>query len=190
MLNLEKLENLRFEKYNRIKEKLSVKWKLIFELLTILDQIKTEFSMRRVNGIGTTLLGVSRMDKNNVATATQWFTILFLPIIPLVRYYVQFLPPEGSEYSYIILSKDKLNIKEILKTYLFGWIIVPILLFGSIMGAIYFIIFLSNFTFVKAHTNIFGYVFVIGLIIGWLFCFFYFWGKWKKNKYHPQNNKN
>ncbi len=90
----------------------------------------------RINGIGTTLLGVSDMDQDGIATATLWFTFLFLPIIPLRRYRVQFLPSQGAGYSYQILSLEKRSIPEILKTYLLGWIGAPVLIFGPLFFAI------------------------------------------------------
>lgn len=90
----------------------------------------------RLNGIGTTLLGVSDMDENGVAIATMWFTFLFLPIIPLARYQVQFLPHAGSGASFDILRQDKLVFKEVLKTYLSGWILAPALILGPIILAV------------------------------------------------------
>ncbi len=90
----------------------------------------------RLNGIGTTLLGVSKMDENGVAIATLWFTFLFLPIIPLARYQVQFLPHTGSGVSFDILRPDKLVFKEVLRTYLSGWILAPALILGPIILAV------------------------------------------------------
>ena len=90
----------------------------------------------RLNGIGTTLLGVSDMDENGVAIATVWFTFLFFPIIPLARYQVQFLPQKGSGASFDILRQDKLVFKEVLKTYLSGWILAPALILGPIILAV------------------------------------------------------
>jgi len=39
----------------------------------------------RISGIGTTLLGVSSLDAEAIATATEWFTFIYLPI----RYHPQ-----------------------------------------------------------------------------------------------------
>lgn len=90
----------------------------------------------RLNGIGITLLGVSDMDQDGVATATLWFTFLFLPLIPLHRYRVQFLPSQGAGYSFQILSQENHSLSEILKTYLLGWIVAPVLIFGPLFFAI------------------------------------------------------
>jgi len=76
------------------------------------------------------------MDQDGVATATLWFTFVFLPLIPLRRYRVQFLPSQGAGYSYQVLSEEKRSISEILKTYLLGWIVSPILIFGPLFFAI------------------------------------------------------
>ncbi|MCP4538462.1 MAG: hypothetical protein GY832_15105 [Chloroflexi bacterium] len=76
------------------------------------------------------------MDKNCVATATLWFTFAYLPIVPLAYYRVQFLPHKGSGFSYQVLSRESLNGFEILKTYMFGWLICPALIFGPLVPAI------------------------------------------------------
>lgn len=90
----------------------------------------------RINGIGTTLLGVSDMDENGVAIAMLWFTFLFFPIIPLRRYRVQFLPSQGSGYAYQILSQEVHCLPEILKTYISGLLLAPLLIFGPMVLAI------------------------------------------------------
>ena len=84
----------------------------------------------RINGIGTTFLGISKQDENGVATATNWFTIFFLPIFPFTRVQVRFFPSQGSGFTFELLSYQKLVFKEILKTYLLGWIIFPLLIFA------------------------------------------------------------
>ncbi|MEJ5309222.1 MAG: hypothetical protein WHX52_05590 [Anaerolineae bacterium] len=76
------------------------------------------------------------MDQEGVATATLWFTFVFLPLIPLRRYRVQFLPAQGAGYSYQVISEEKHSISEILKTYLLGWIVAPVLIFGPLFFAI------------------------------------------------------
>jgi hypothetical protein len=90
----------------------------------------------RINGIGTTLLSVSKMDCDGNATATVWFTFLFLPIFPIRRYQVQFLPHQGSGFSYRILSEERLQFQEILKTYLYGWLVAPTLILGPLLFGI------------------------------------------------------
>lgn len=85
--------------------------------------------MSTLNGIGTTLLGISPQNAQNEASATRWFTFLFLPIAPLKRYTVRFLPHKGSGFSYQILSEEPLNWREVALTYLSGWLLMPLLLF-------------------------------------------------------------
>lgn len=82
----------------------------------------------RINGIGITFLGISKQDENGIATATAWFTFVYLPIFPISRSKVRFLPHRGNGFSYELISKEKLVLKEILKTYLFGWILYPIII--------------------------------------------------------------
>lgn len=82
----------------------------------------------RINGIGTTFLGVSEQDENGIAAATAWFTFIYLPIFPISRMRVRFLPHKGSGFAYELISKDKLVFKEILITYLYGWILYPLVI--------------------------------------------------------------
>jgi hypothetical protein len=90
----------------------------------------------RINGIGTTFLGVSELDSDGVAIATLWFTFLFLPAIPLKRYRVQFLPHQGSGYAYQVIRPEGHKLADILKTYLSGWVLAPALIFGPMILAI------------------------------------------------------
>ena len=85
--------------------------------------------MSTINGIGTTSLGISTQNERNEATATRWFTFFYLPIAPLRRYTVCFLPHKGSGFSFQILSEGSLNWREVVLTYVSGWLLMPLLLF-------------------------------------------------------------
>lgn len=84
----------------------------------------------RINGIGATLLGISAPDEFGNSTATTWFTFIYLPLIPVGRMTVRFLEHKGSGFSYTIIKKEKLVLTEIFRTYLFGWILFPLMIFG------------------------------------------------------------
>ena len=88
--------------------------------------------MSTLNGIGTTLLGISPQNEQSEATATRWFTFFYLPIVPLKRYTVRFLPHKGSGFSYYILANEPLNWREVVLTYLYGWLLMPLLIFWPI----------------------------------------------------------
>lgn len=90
----------------------------------------------RINGTGTTLLGISPMDSSGVATATRWITFLYLPVVPLARYRVHFLPNKGRGFSYQELERLGLNGREILTTYLFFWLVIPLVLLAPFVLAI------------------------------------------------------
>ena len=82
----------------------------------------------RINGIGVTLLGISPMDSQHRATATLWFTLVFLPVVPLRRYYLQFLPPRGNGFTYRILERRRFDLWDLFKTYAFGWVVYPLII--------------------------------------------------------------
>jgi hypothetical protein len=85
------------------------------------------------NGIGFDLKGFTRKDASGRCFATRYFTVVHLPLVPLDRFYLQ----EGSvQYQDLGLSSNtltryritgwsRLRVGEILRTYLFSWIIGP-----------------------------------------------------------------
>ncbi len=83
-----------------------------------------------LGGIGTALLGVRPSAAEGESTATEWFTFIYLPVIPLARYRLHFLPHKGSGFSYKIVEREPLRGREVLITYLNGWILTPIVLFS------------------------------------------------------------
>ncbi len=89
----------------------------------------------RINGIGTTLLGISKPDEEGISTATNWFTFVFLPIFPIGRMRVKFLPHTGSGFSYQIISNEKLVLAEMLKTLLYCWVLIPLVGFAPLILA-------------------------------------------------------
>ncbi|MCB9422203.1 MAG: hypothetical protein H6667_20540 [Ardenticatenaceae bacterium] len=92
--------------------------------------------MMRLNGIGLTFLGIAPMDENNETTTTRWFTFLFLPILPLGRSRIRFLPHKGTGFSYVELGREPIVWREVALTYLFGWIIFPALIFWPLVLAV------------------------------------------------------
>jgi hypothetical protein len=90
--------------------------------------------MSTLNGIGIRFNRVSRPDNKGHVKATMWVTFLYLPIIPLWKAEVireNSLPLR--EFKYRVIHKLPLDVKEILITYLYGWILIPILMFGPIV---------------------------------------------------------
>ncbi|MFE7531209.1 hypothetical protein ACFU7Y_36690 [Kitasatospora sp. NPDC057542] len=93
------------------------------------------------NGFGRTMLGKTRVDAAGACFATRWFTMLMLPIRPLGRYYVK----EGETVSvsgragastdtteYVFLGEAELRASEVIRTYLFCWVVVPLVVAGPV----------------------------------------------------------
>lgn len=87
--------------------------------------------MYSLNGTGTTLYGKSDIDSRDGSyVATKWFIFLLFPIIPFGSYRVWrgetktkfFLPGYETQYRTI---RVKTNWKQVIKTYLFFWVLVP-----------------------------------------------------------------
>jgi hypothetical protein len=92
--------------------------------------------MSTLNGIGTTLLGIGPPNERGEATATRWVTLFYAPIVPLNRYTLRFLPHRGSGFRYEILTQEKLAWGEIAQTYLYGWLLFPLLIFWPMSIAV------------------------------------------------------
>lgn len=83
----------------------------------------------RINGIGTTYLGFGDRDDRDRAYATLWFTFLFAPLVPLARHHLQLLPHQGAGFSVQVIEQTPLVAKEVVRTLLFGWLLIPLALF-------------------------------------------------------------
>lgn len=94
-------------------------------------------SMGRTNGCGKAFLLTSRKDRNGCNFAILWFTLLYVPVVPLGRYSIRV-----GEETYVSLSRHRslsttvyhvvgatpVVRKEILLTYLIA-LLIPIVTF-------------------------------------------------------------
>jgi hypothetical protein len=85
------------------------------------------------DGFGFGFKGFTRTDSRGGCFATRWIMLLGLPLIPLDRYYVT---EQGTStfnagnYSrtttgYLIHGRSRLSAEEIVRTYLFQWVLGP-----------------------------------------------------------------
>ncbi|RSM38379.1 hypothetical protein DMA12_33075 [Amycolatopsis balhimycina DSM 5908] len=82
-----------------------------------------------MNGIGRVLLSPTTRDESGAHFKTAWISIL-LPLIPIGRYYLQ----EVSSLStgvrtttrYHIIGRSRLVGAEVVRTYLYCWLIAPL----------------------------------------------------------------
>jgi hypothetical protein len=87
--------------------------------------------MSTLNGIGTRFNGMSKLNQDGNVYATLWFTFFYIPLIPLWKAEIKreiILPLK--EFNYQIIQKLPLDRNEILKTYFYGWVLIPAILFG------------------------------------------------------------
>lgn len=89
--------------------------------------------MSTINGIGTKFYGISELDSEGYVTATDWVTFLFLPIVPLGRVKLKREVTRPYTFQYSILHYEKLQLKEVLITYLYGRVIMPLLIVWPFM---------------------------------------------------------
>ncbi len=94
--------------------------------------------MSTFNGIGTLNYGWQACD-DGTAIATTWFVIGFFPIVPLRRQRVRILQPPGAKVTDVlipagfrtrmqIVERLPLDYRAIVRTYLKGFVLVPLLI--------------------------------------------------------------
>ena len=91
--------------------------------------------MSTFNGIGTMWQGISKPNASGMRTGTRWFTVFYLPVVPLSRHRFRYGGSAQSRWSflgrttpYTVYSKESLDVGEILTTYLLSWVICPLIL--------------------------------------------------------------
>src|SRR5690348_996806 len=92
--------------------------------------------MSRIAGTGTMWLGAGPRHADDTCDATLWLTFLFAPLLPLRRSRLELHPHRGNGISVRERGRTPLIAREIVSTYLFGWIIAPLLLAGPLVLAI------------------------------------------------------
>lgn len=84
--------------------------------------------MSTMNGVGTGFNGFSGFDPEGNFTATKWFTIFYFPVLPLWKGRLRRQVTECTVFQYQLLGYEKMTASEILSTYLYGWILTPLML--------------------------------------------------------------
>jgi hypothetical protein len=92
--------------------------------------------MSTLNGIGLRFLAITPIDEQECCYVTQWVTVLYFPIIPIRRLYIQRFFTHSTDFEYVIIRKDALQWKEILLTYIFGYLIFPFIVIAPVVLAI------------------------------------------------------
>lgn len=120
------------------------------------------------NGIGFGLKGFTRKDAHGRYFGTRYFTVLYLPIVPLDRFYLAEVSSDFQNRGvsqktvthYQIAGRSRLRGGEVLLTYLANWIVAP----GIVLGPI--ALLLGN---ADQLAESIGLMWVIFGFIGWLF---------------------
>jgi hypothetical protein len=87
-----------------------------------------------VLGSGVRLIGIRPTGRTNVFAATQWVTFFYLPVVPLARRIVRFLEPATYGARWQVVETSPLDGREIARTYLWGWVLFPLLIIGPFVA--------------------------------------------------------
>jgi hypothetical protein len=93
----------------------------------------TRVRLGTFNGIGCGFKGFTRTDPQGSCFATHWFMVVYLPLIPLGRYYLTQGGTTDENYGfyshsvtrYTIHGRSRLRATEILCTYVYQWVLAP-----------------------------------------------------------------
>jgi len=143
--------------------------------------------MGTINGIGTKFYGIKGPNEKGTCTTTLWFTFLYLPIFPIARYEIirHLTKPRDFVFNYV--QKLKLNLKEILITYLLGWIVIPFLWFSPLFFGVKEVGMYLGYTNENAEGVL--YFIIIFLAISYLIFFTIYLGIKMDKKGLPKNYK-
>ncbi len=109
--------------------------------------------MATINGVGTRYLGYSKATENECYWLTEWFTVLFFPIIPLNRYKFK-ISIVNDEPKYEFKEQSSLVRREVISTYLWCWVAMLLLLIGPmVITAV-----LTETKTVDTHSTLFSYL--------------------------------
>src|SRR5262245_54215650 len=96
-----------------------------------------EIETRNANGIGTAFLGCAELRPDGSRVSTKFLTFLFLPLLPIATGRVRFLGRKDEGHGahgaftssrYALVEKLPLRWKQVLASYLLGWVLAPLAL--------------------------------------------------------------
>jgi hypothetical protein len=93
-----------------------------------------------MNGVGRTLLAPTAADTSGAYFITMWFTVIG-PLVPIARFYVRSAEPDpltgvypiGAQSHYDLLGRSPLVPAEVLRTYLYCWVLAPLVVLGPLV---------------------------------------------------------
>lgn len=139
--------------------------------------------MFRLNGIGTSFNGFNYKAETDSYKVTLWFSFLFFPIFPISAKLIKREITRSNEFKLVVLENLKLDGKQILTTYFYGWVIGPLLWFWPIPFAVIEVAEKIGY----AESNFYNVV--IAFTIIWLIVFAWKWKDWEEERGLPKNYK-
>lgn len=136
-----------------------------------------------INGTGTRFYGISNPDEQGKITATLWFTFLFFPVFPISRYSMTRALTHPREFRYTIIEKQNLVWSEVFMTWLWGWIITPVLWFGPLLLCIREVITALGVKRESTQDTFMGVAILYLIVFTWL------WKDWLDKQGLPKNYK-
>ncbi len=144
--------------------------------------------MATLNGIGTKFNGFQNSSAEGISEVTLWITFFYFPIIPLKAYTIKRHATDMREFRYDVLEKKSLQLKSVLITYFYGWIVTPILWFWPMPFAVREVGEYLGYTNENAEGGI--YYFIITFAILWIVVFAWKWKDWDERRGLPEIKSN
>ncbi|MES2131171.1 MAG: hypothetical protein V4506_02410 [Bacteroidota bacterium] len=143
--------------------------------------------MSTINGVGTGFNGFSQPDEDGNITATKWFTVLYFPVLPLWKAKLKRQLTTSDVFQYQLISYEKMNAKEILTTYIYGWLFTPVLFFWPLVLSVREVAAAIGIPTENAGFGI--YEAMITFSILYLVIFVWKWKDWMEERGLPKNYK-
>lgn len=128
--------------------------------------------MSTLNGFGTKYLGYTAPDDEGNCYATEWVVALYFPVFPLARRKLCGEFNARGDKQFYLLGKTPLVTRELIQTYLWGFIVVPVLVLLPLL----LMMVLAYAGIIVDHSTAFGLFFIIGIV--WLLASIFLLIRW------------
>ena len=115
------------------------------------------------------------------------FTFFYFPILPLNRQVIRRIVTHPAEFEFIIIRNTPISMKEVFKTYLWGWILTPLVVFWPFPFAVREVGEYFGYTNDKAEGTL--YWMIIIFAIAWLIISVWNWKDYDDVRGLPRNYK-
>lgn len=94
--------------------------------------------MIQINGTGVRFYGYADRGPGGDVVATKWFSLFYLPLLPLRRLRIRptrYARAGASDMEFEVLAEERPRLREVLATYAWCWVGLPVAFGGPFVAA-------------------------------------------------------